>query len=789
MIKFHFLLALRNMMRNKLFSFITILGLATGLTVTLLLTIYVRHEFSYNNFHEKKDRIYRVVSQLGTLQLNDYDISLRLNDSILSNSVPELEHILQLYGFGRCTFVESNKQHKSIPFDFVDPTIFDVLTFSFLEGSKESAFAELNSVVVTRSIAERIFGTVDVVGKSIVYFDSNHTVTISAVVDDFPSNSDWAFGVIARMDALPYLNVLGGLEFNTLLQYRKGSNMDQATKKTVEAYNAILNDRFGKYDYNTGSYLQPFKDIHLNSSFNSPNGIDARLRRIYVFLFMAIIVLVVAMINYVNLLTVQYQSRTREVGVQKTLGASRWRVAFQFIGSSVLLSVVALIIASILVELLLPSFGSLLRSGVVEGYRNDTLLKVITPLVAICLGVIAGLYPAVFVSGFNPYKAIKGDISKSGGVQRFIKVLVVFQFGVAIFLISSLIVMQRQIDYMKNADLGVDSKRVVAVMGLNESMVRSYKSISEALLQNPNIEQVSASGHLFGGGTSGQGINSYEESPKKTYGINEYRIQPGYCELMGMQFIVGRPFDANISSDSAGIILNEAAIRMLSLKDPLNAKVEFASIGPETKIIGVVKDFNYESLEKPVAPLMLSMYREWINFIMVKHADIPVKEVLDIIESTIKRFDSSYSLEYIIVEDTVRNKYQSQEQTSKLTNYSALLSIILSLLGLYALSMYLVGKRTKEIGIRKVNGATRIQILGLLLQTYTMQVLLAFVLVAPVAYYFMREWLNGFAYRINLGFMPFAIAGLLCLVVALLTVGFQTWRATGRNPVESLRYE
>ena len=789
MIKFHFLLALRNMMRNKLFSFITILGLATGLTVTLLLTIYVRHEFSYNSFHQKKDRIYRLVSRLDTNELQDYSISLRLSDSILSNSVPELEHIVQLYGMGQYTFVEGENQHKNVPFVFTDPSLFDVFTFTFLRGTKEGAFAELNSVVVTRSIAQRIFGTIDAVGKSMVFFDNNQTVTVSAVVEDFPANSDWEYGVMAQMDALPYINVLGGLEFNTFLLYREGSNLTDALDKTIKAYDAILVDRFAKYDYKTGSYLQALGDVHLKSSFNSPNGADARLRRIYVFLFMALVVLLVAMINYVNLLTVQYQSRTREVGVQKTLGASRWRVAFQFIGSSVLLSMVAMVLSLILVELLLPPFGNLLRSSVIDGYRSDTLLKVITPIFAVALGVIAGLYPAIFVSGFNPYRAIKGEVSISGGVQRFIKVLVVLQFGVAIFLISSLIVMQRQIDYMKNADLGVDSKRVIAVMDFNSSMQGSYKAIRDALLANPIIEQVSASDHLFGGGTSGQSIDSYEESPKKNYGINEYRVKPGFCELMGMHFVLGRPFDASISSDSAGIILNESAVKMLGLKDPLNARVEFYNIGQKTKIIGVVKDFNYQSLESSIAPIALTMYRDRFNFIMVKHADVPVKDALSAIESTIKRFNSAYVLDYYIVDDLVRNKYRVQEQTSKMTSYSAVLSIILSLLGLYALSMYLVGKRTKEIGVRKVNGATRLQILALLLQTYTKQVVIAFVIAAPITYFIMREWLNGFAYRISLGVLPFIAAGVLCLVVALLTVGFQTWRATGRNPVESLRYE
>ena len=347
MIKFHFLLALRNMMRNELLVYNH-----TGASNRPNRYPFANHLRKARVYLQllspKKDRIYRLVSRLGTNELQDYSISLRLSDSILSNSVPELEHIVQLYGMGQYTFVEGENQHKNVPFVFTDPSLFDVFTFTFLRGTKEGAFAELNSVVVTRSIAQRIFGTIDAVGKSMVFFDNNQTVTVSAVVEDFPANSDWEYGVMAQMDALPYINVLGSLEFNTFLLYREGSNLTDALDKTIKAYDAILVDRFAKYDYKTGSYLQALGDVHLKSSFNSPNGADARLRRMYVFLFMALVVLLVAMINYVNLLTVQYQSRTREVGVQKTLGASRWRVAFQFIGSSVLLSVVAMVLSLIL---------------------------------------------------------------------------------------------------------------------------------------------------------------------------------------------------------------------------------------------------------------------------------------------------------------------------------------------------------------------------------------------------------------------------------------------------------
>jgi len=336
--------------------------------------------------------------------------------------------------------------------------------------------------------------------------------------------------------------------------------------------------------------------------------------------------------------------------------------------------------------------------------------------------------------------------------------------------------------------LGFNAKRVIAISNLNDKLVNSFPAIRDALLKTPDIKMVSASHHLLGGGPSGQGIEVVGQMPVKRYSVNEYRVRPYFFETLEFNFILGRSFDEKMETDKQGVILNETAVRLLGLSDPLNTQVDMH--GYNMPIIGVVKDFHYASLEDDIEPIVFTYSCDRCNsFIMIKTDDVNIKQVLSSIERIMKQFDSGYEMDYILMDDFCRNRYGAQEQTETLSTYTTILSLILALLGLYALAMFMVQKRTKEIGIRKVNGATRIQIVNLLLRAYMSQVLIAFLIAAPIAYFTLKSWLNDFAFRITLTPLPFFIAGLLALAVAILTVAGQTWKAAGKNPVESLKYE
>lgn len=776
---------LRNIRKNKFYSFITIFGLAVGMAVTILIYIYARHEFNYDSFHKKADRIYRINSILTQDRKETYPICIRLADSVLQKQVPEIEEVFQFYNIGPTEVISDNKRFKDIPAICSDPSIYKVFTLNFLQGTPQNALEKPYTAILTKSIALKIFGTIDIIGKTLK--ESNDVYTITGVIDDFPQTSHLTIGAIVSMSSIKYMDMLRGMEFGTYVLFSDKVDLKQSIKKTEEAYGNLLSERFKESGYKMDCFLQNLRDIHLKSDFNSKRGFDAPMKKIYMYLSLALVVLLIAIINFINLLTAQYEGKSKEIGVQKAIGASRFHIAKQFFGRSVIFSCIALIIACILVEFLIPSFGNLFHRDLIGTYRNGSFLFIILPSLAVVVGLISGLYPALYVSKFSPNLAIKGEAHSHGGTNVFTKTLVIVQFAISIFLISSLIVINSQIKFMKNADLGFNAKRVIAISNLNNKLIESYPAIKDALSKIPEIKIVSASDHLLGGGVSGQGVRIVGQTPAKDYSMNEYRVLGGFFETFEFKFIMGRPFDERIQSDRQGIIFNEAAIRMLGLSDPLNTQVEMHDFN--MPILGVVKDFHYASLEENIEPIAFTYYRNYPRLIMIKIDNDNYKQVLPKVEAVIKQFDSGYEMDYIIIDDLCRNRYGAQEQTETLSTYTTILSLILALLGLYALAMFMVQKRTKEIGIRKVNGASRLQIVNLLLKVYIRQVAVAFVIAAPIAYLVLRNWLNDFAYRIKLTPFPIVVAGLLALAVAVLTVASQTWKAAGKNPVESLKYE
>lgn len=774
---------LRNLRSNKLYSLITIFGLSVGMAATILLFIYTQHELSYDQFHKDVNRIYRINSIFIEDTRSVYSICLRLNDSTLHKQVPEIEEIFQLYRYGEVEFINDNVRFKKIPFIFCDSNIHRVLTLKYLQGNPDDALQNPNSLVLTQSTAMKIFGSIDVIGKTL--FESKVLYTITGIIEDYPKTSHFRFGAITPLKSSEIVNRYGGLEYETFIKFKENVNLNDGISKSEKGYSDIISKRFKEMGYRTDCFLQKLTDIQLKSDFQSRNGFDAPLKKIYIFFSMALIVLMIAIINFINLLTAQYEGKSKEIGIQKAIGASRKDIVIHFLSKSIAFSFIALIVAIIMVEFLIPSFGSILNCDLIITYRHNLILIIGLPLLALLVGLISGAYPAFFISKYPPYLAIKGAVIDKRGANKFTRALIIMQFSIAIFLIASLIVVNRQINFMKNADLGFGSHGVVAISNLNEKLIKSYLPIKDALKKLPEIKLISGAHHLMGGGVSGQGIEVVGEIPAKKYSINEYRVLQGYFETLDLRFLLGRSFDENIQSDRKSIIVNEAAVKTFGLKDPLNIEVILHET--KMKIIGVVKDFHYASLEESIEPIMFTYYSSHLNLLMVKIEGGNLQSNLQNIETVLKEFDSGYILEYYILDDFYASKYKNYEQTEVLSSYASVLSLILALLGLYALSMFMVQKRTKEIGIRKVNGASRWQIIRILLKSYARQVIIAFVFATPIAYYVLSSWLNNFAYKIEINAIPFLMAGFLVLIVAILTVLGQSWSVASKNPVESLR--
>ena len=779
----------RNFKNTQLYSAITIFGLTVGMTATILLLTYVQNELSYDHFHEKSKRIYRINSILTRETEEILPICIGLNDSTIQKQVPEIEELLQIYeihAFDETEFTKDNARFKNINLIYSDPNIHKVFTLKYLRGNPDEALVNPNSIVITRSLSERMFGSIDIIGKTLLTNYSKDLLTVTGVIEDYPSNSHLKIDAIVPLKSDPFIIYNSGCELNTYVLFRNKINLEEGINKTITSYNKLLSQHMTDRGFKkTGCFLQKLTDIHLKSGFQSKGGINTEYKQVFIYLSLALIVLLIAIINFINLLTAQYEGKTKDIGIQKAMGGSRIQIIIAFLVKSVIFSFVSLIFAAFLVDLLIPKVGHVLNRDLISTYHNNFILFIGLPLLAVIVGLISGVYPALFISRFSPDNLIKGDLPGTRS-SKFTQVLVVLQFSIMIFLIVSLIVMKRQISFMKNSDLGFDAKGVIAITDLNDKIGKSYPAIRNALKSIPEIKSVGASLHLFGSFPSGQYIEVIGNGPKKEYPIKEYRVFPGFCETLGFTFITGRPFDENMKTDKTAVVLNETAVKTLGLTDPLNSEI---SLDDKMHVIGVVKDFHFSSLEEIIEPMMFTNYNNRIQNIMLKISGNDTYNVLQKVEKIIKEFDPEYMLDYVVLEDFCRNRYSSREQMETLSTFAAIFSLLLAILGLYALTAIMVQKRSKEIALRKINGATRIQVIQLIIKSYTLRIILAFLIAAPVGWYVMHGWLKNFAYKTGLSWWIFALTGILALSIALLTVSWQSWKAATSNPVESLRFE
>jgi putative ABC transport system permease protein len=776
----------RNFKNTQLYSAITILGLTVGMAATILLFTYVQYELSYDRFHEKSERIYRINSILTSETDQIYPVCIGLKDSTLQKQVPEIEEQLQIFtdnSSNATEFTRDNERFKNIYLIYSDPVIHQVFTINYIRGNPDEALVNPNSVVLTRSLSERMFGSIDIIGKTILKNNSKDPFSVTGVIEDYPSNSHLKIDAIIPLKSISYI-YNEGCELNTYVLFHNNINLEEGINKTIISYNSLLSQHFNNHFKKTGCVLQKLTDIHLKSGFQAKGGFDADYKKVFIYLSLALVVLLIAIINFINLLTAQYEGKLKDIGIQKALGGSRIQIITSFLVKSFIFSFVSLIFAAFLVDTLIPELGLILNRDLVSTYHNNFTLFVVLPLLAVIVGLISGIYPALFISGFSPDNLIKRNLSVTSS-SRFTRALVAMQFSIMIFLIVSLIVMKKQIIFMKNADLGINSEGVISITSLGYTIGKSYPAIKNELKSIPDIKSVGASHHLFGGSPSGQRIEVIGNGQKKEYPIKEYRVLPGFFETLGFRFISGRSFDENINTDKTGVVLNETAVRTFGLTDPLNSRI----LKNDTMhIIGVVKDFHFSSLEESIEPMMFRYDNNILN-IVLKISGMDIHNVLQKVEKIIKEFDPEYVMDYVVLEDFCRNRYGSREQMETLSTYAAIFSLLLAVLGLYALTAIMVQKRAKEIALRKINGATRIQVVKLLISAYILQVIVAFIIAAPVGWYVMHGWLKNFAYKTGLSWWIFLLTGIIALAIALLTVSWQSWKASTVNPVESLRFE
>lgn len=785
MIHHYIKLAFRNLVKNKTNSLINIFGLATGMAAVILIFLYLQHELSYDQHHQKKDRIYRMLSSYGS-KLEVYPLCGRLDDENFKPLLPEVEEVTQMFRIGTPDIECNGKHYREFRTMYADTNIHHVFSMGIIRGDKNKLFKDTYSAVITRNTAHKLFGKTNPLGQTIKLKRRNFT--ISAVVKDVPSTSHLEYQVLIPFQSYSdYANVKQyGLEFFTYVLFKKDVDLPAAAEKARALYNKGLNEAFSKYNEPSHAGIQKLTDIHLRSDYSNYMKPTGNIKTVYIQVFLAILILIIAIINFINIMTAQFESRAREIGMQKAMGASRGELIRQFLGQSILLSFFALVLGIILTEIMLPHFSHLLNRPLVLDYSNNIALVTGLPLLALAVGLLAGLYPAFFLTRHQPADVIKGTHAGSGKSNALTRVLVIFQFSVAMILIANVVILHQQIRFMKDADLNFNPNNVIAFENINGKIVRSYKSIKQELLKNPHITHVSCCDHKPGGGVSGQGFYMVGQEEKESISLDEYRVEPDYFEALGIKFLEGRSYESGNKSDLKGIILNEAAAHLLGTKDLIGKEAWFHN--KKYHIQGIVRNFNYSTLKEQIPPLMFSRARQ-ASYILVRCDSPQYKKIIDCVNNTFKKADDTYILGYTMIEDLCRNRYKSEENAQQLNTYASVLSIILALLGLYALTLFMMARRTKEIGIRKVNGASILQINGILLSSFTHWLLISFVIATPISWWIMNRWLENFAYRITIGPWPFVIAGTTTMLFALITVGWHTWKAANKNPVEVLRRE
>jgi putative ABC transport system permease protein len=765
-------------------------GLSFGLAAAILLTVFIQYELSFDKHFKNSERIYRLNSiwtdKGESLVL---PINLRAAYTDIPGQVAGVERAIQVYQGGRPEVKYRDNRFEDLRLLYSDPGFFELFNLKLIYGSLEDVLAGINEVIITEEIACRILGRDDVVGESIQMGDQSYMV--SAVIENIPANTHFQFDMLMPMGAVPNLERLGGLEFFTYYLLEEGSDHESVLKIIREQNSSLLAQRFANYEGSTfSSSTEPLKRLHLYTAAIKDLTPSGNMKTILNMLAIAIIVLVLALSNFINLYILNGARRSREIGIRKVNGAERKTLIGQFYLETLVIVTISFAAGVIITLVLIPDFGRIMQ-------RESFIFVLKTPMLyIILLGVylvtilISGSYPALMLSRSKVIPLIQGTVNPAGDKKMLLKIVSVFQISITMILLATLIGINAQIRYLKHLSPGYNPENIVVIHNLNEQLINHYPAMRDRLLSIPGVEQVAASGHFIGLGYSGQGIRMYGDSPSQNKTISEYRIHPGLCDLYQFKLINGRFFDPDRISDRSGVILNEAAVQMLG-STPEEIVGESVTMWEDPMdVIGVIEDFYYETAANDIQPLMLTAYADRIRNIPVRiSAQADITETLDLINRTMKSFDQDYIMIHEFASDIYKKYYTAEERVRNILGAGTLLSIIIVIMGIYALVTHNIISRTKEIGIRKVMGGSTSDMITMIYKSTLLWTVIASVMALPLCWMYLNKWLNGYVVRIPLYWWIFVSSILLVLLLeTMITLG-QTWKAASRNPVDALRYE
>ena len=801
MFKSYLKTTLRNIKKHVGYSLINIMGLATGMACCILILLFVFDELSYDKFHENQNRIYRITRQW----LNDDGVvSLHLGQvappigPLLENDFPEIIHAVRIIGAGGLLVGRNANFFEEPRFFFAEENYFNVFTYEMIAGDPATALRDPMTVVISQEMAQKYFGSENPLGQSITVKADPVKVdmTVTGIIKNMPHNSHFHADILGSFKT--YEAVAGEYEmrnwssnnYNTYLLLEENYDISRLKSQLDPFIDRHMSEGRSK---ETKLQLQKLTDIHLYSHLDSEIEANSDITYVYIFSIIALFVLLIACINFMNLATARSSGRAKEVGLRKVVGAQRSQLIRQFLGESILTAVLSLLIAITLVILVLPEFNKFVGRSLSFNLMSNLFLVFLLFLFAISVGILSGIYPALFLSAFKPVRVLKGklDIGKKG--FSFRTVLVVFQFTISIVLIICVSVVSSQLSYMQTRNLGFDKEHVV-VLPSSPTIVKNLDSFKSRLLLNPSILSVSAAKRVPSGrllDSSGASVLSGETSQPINFRIALLRVDHDYIPTFKMEMVAGRNFSREIRTDSTkAFVLNETAAQRIGWKTPEEAIDQgFKYGGRSGQIVGVVKDFHFESLHQEISPIVILLSSTSLSQISIRINSSNIPQTMSFLQGIWSEMRPEYPFSYYFIDENFDQLYRSEENLSRIFSYFAFLSIFIGCLGLFGLASYTAERRTKEIAVRKVLGASTRGLVVLLSKEFTKWVLLANVIAWPIGYLAMSRWLQAFAYRSGIAIGAFFLAGGLAWAIAFLTVSYQTIRASLADPVSSLKYE
>ncbi len=779
MFRNYLIVAFRNLWQQKVYSFINIMGLTVGLAAVFLIFMWVRMEVSYDRFHPDADRIYRLVSRVETGQNPAYVQTMGGPVApALGAEYPEVEAWNRLT-MGQSVSVSVGERKFSESMRLTDPSFLHMFGFTVLEGDPETALTEPSHAVLTRTLARRLFGEENPIGQTVTV-DDDSQFQVAAILSDPPDNSSIQFDILLPFELAPQLGFRsdswGSNDYFSHIRLAPGTDVEQFSRK-------IRDRQSRETGLNTALLLFPLTDVHLRS----PSGKGGRIWTVSVFSLVAVLILLIASFNFINLTTARAMKRSREVGIRKVVGGTRRQLMIQFLGESMLLTIIAVVLAVCATELVLPYFNELAGSYLSLDWLGDPLMLGSLVVILLVTGLFSGCYPAIVLSGFKPVRVLRGSVNAGSGRQLMRKVIVIGQFAVSVALVFATIVIIRQITYMKSEDTGVDQKNVIC-LDMTDDVSSSYLSMREEWLAQPGVLGVTTSlTYPTGMGYFDASWNWKGKPADTMVHTDKGYVGPEFADMFALTMVKGRFFSREYPTDFAeGIVINESLAALMT-GDPIGQTL---TRGDQVKrVIGVVKNFHYLPLSREIGPLMIHGRDYMLSRVFIRIAPEDQGGTISRIRNVYSKYVPTADMNWSFLEERYDRSYRREQEFGRVLSHFTILAILISCLGLFGLTAYMTELRSKEVGIRKVMGATVHQITLLFSRDYMVWVIIACAVAWPGAWYLMMHWLETFAYRIHIGPGTFLLSAVLAILIAGITVSVQTVRTALANPVKALRTE